>query len=317
MKIFLKKYHLHLMMAVFAFYFLMPLNTIAQELNCNVQVISQQIQGTNRSIFKTLQESVYEFLNNRNWTRHVYSYNERIECNVLINLSEPISSDEFRGSIQIQARRPVFNSTYNSVLLNIRDDNVRFRYVENEPLEFNETVHRSNLTSLLAYYAYIILGFDYDSYSLYGGTEYFEKAQKIVDNAQNATEPGWKPYEGSSYRNRYWLVYNLLDDMYRPVREFNYRYHRLGLDMMSEQTGQGRANIEEAFRLLREVYRQQPDPYMYLLQVVLDAKTDEIVNIFRAVESPPDERRRVHEILTEIDPSNIGKYDTILNPETL
>ncbi len=295
-----------------------PRQAIAQELNCNVQVVSQQIQGTNKRIFETLQQAIYEFMNNRSWTNHLYSFNERIECNILINLSEQISSDEFRGSLQVQSRRPVFNSTYNSVMLNLKDNDLRFRYVENEPLEFNETVHGSNLTAILAYYAYIILGFDYDSFSLDGGTEYLEKAEKIVNNAQNAVEPGWKAYEGNNYRNRYWLIQNLLDPNYAPVREFIYRYHRLGLDMMSgDRAGEGRANIARGFELLQDVYRKKPDPYLYLLQVLLDAKVDEFVNIFKAIESPPDERRRVHQILTEIDPANTRKYDPILNPETL
>lgn len=298
-------------------FFFLTLSIPAQELNCNVQIVTQQIQGTNKKIFETLQASIYEFMNNRSWTNHVYSYNERIECNIMINLTEQLSSDDFRGTIQVQSRRPVYNSTYNSVMLNIKDNDVRFRYVEFEPLEFNETSHGSNLTSLLAYYAYIIIGLDYDSFGFEGGTEYLQKAERIVINAQNAVEPGWKAYEGSNYRNRFWLIQNLLDENYSPVREFTYSYHRQGLDMLNDQAGEGRTNIASAFLLLQQVFRKKPDPYLYLIQVLFDAKSDEFINLFRAMESPPDERRRAHQILTEVDPANTSKYDRILNPESI
>jgi hypothetical protein len=186
--------------------------------------------------------------------------------------------------------------------------------VEFEPLDFNETVHTSNLTSVLAFYAYIIIGLDYDSYSPEGGTEYLQKAEKIVSNAQNAPEPGWKAFEGGGNRNRYWLIQNLLDESYGEIREFVYRYHRLGLDQFSDQINAGRSEIAESLMLLQNIYREKPDPYLFLLKVILDAKTDEFVNIFNAPEPPPDERRRVHLILTEIDPANQSKYDPILNP---
>jgi hypothetical protein len=287
----------------------------AQELLCNVQVVTQQIQGTNKQIFETLQNDLYEFMNNRKWTNHVYEYNERIECNIMINITEQISSDEFVGTMQVQSRRPTFHSTYNSVMLNFKDNNVKFRYVEFEPLEFSETEHRSNLVSMMAYYAYIILGFDYDSFGPDGGTEYFEKAERIVNNAQNATEPGWKAFEGSGNRNRYWLIKNLLDDQYSPARDFIYRYHRLGLDVMADNRIDGRAAIVESLRLLQGIYREKPDPYLFLLQVIFDAKSDELVNIFKSNEAPPDERRRTVEILDEIDPANRSKYDGILQAQ--
>lgn len=158
----------------------------AQELNCNVQVSAQQIQGSNRQVFENMQRDIYEFMNSTVWTNHVFSYAERIDCNILINLTEQISADEFSGTIQIQVRRPVYNTTYSATMLNFIDNNFRFRYVEFQPLEFDATTHRSNLVSVLAYYTYIILGFDYDSFSLFGGTEFFRMAEKIVTNAQNA-----------------------------------------------------------------------------------------------------------------------------------
>ena len=285
----------------------------AQELNCNVQVVTQQIQGTNKKIFQTLQAAIYEFVNTRTWTNNVYSYSERIECNILINLTDQISSDEFKGTIQVQARRPVYNTTYNSTVFNFIDNNFHIRYVEFEPLEFNETSYLSNLTSILAYYIYIIIGLDNDSFSFEGGSLCFEKAEAIVMNAQNAPYAGWKPYEGSGNRNRYWLVKNILDVEYSPVREFFYRYHRMGLDKLESATNEARIEIIEGLRLLQEVYRKKPDPYLFLLQIIFDAKADEFVNIFS--ESFTEEKGRVLKILKEIDPSNSRKYEKI-NSET-
>ncbi len=280
----------------------------AQELRCNVQVITNQIQGTNKQKFTTLQRDIYEFMNGRNWTNHVFSNQERIEANIMINLSEEISSDEFRGTIQIQSRRPIYNSSYKTVLFNYMDNNLHFRYTEHETLEFSENQHLSNLTSILAFYAYIIIGLDYDSFSLNGGTEYFQKAETIVSNAQNASERGWKSFE--SNRNRYWLASNLRDSKYAPVREFNYRYHRLGLDRMSERPAQARADIAESLFLLQKVYREKPDNFMHLLQVVFDTKSDEMINVFS--ESTPDEAQRVTTVLREVDPSNTPKYQRIM-----
>ena len=154
-----------------------------------------------------MQTAVYEFMNTRKWTEHVFSYDERIECNILINLTEQLSADEFKGTIQVQARRPVYNSSYNSVLLNFKDDDVQFKYVEYQTLEFNESTTPSNLTGLLAYYAYIILGLDYDTFSMEGGGQYFKKAETIVNKMQNSHAPGWKAFESKT--NRYWLIENI------------------------------------------------------------------------------------------------------------
>jgi len=289
---------------------LTPFLLRSQELRCNIQLVTQQIQGTNKQIFQTLQTAMYEFMNNRNWTNHVYEYNERIECTILINLTEQLGADEFKGTIHIQSSRPAYNSTYNTTMFNFQDNDFRFRYLEFEPLEFNEQTHLSNLTSVLAFYAYIIIGLDYDSFSLEGGTPYFQKAEAIVNNAQNVVEPGWKPYDGARNKNRYWMIKNILDDEYRPIRQFLYRYHRLGLDLMDSKVNEGRAEIAESIRLLQEVYRRKPDPYLFLLQLVFDAKANEFVNIFS--DSLPEEKRRVVTILREIDPANTAKYEKIM-----
>lgn len=283
---------------------------MAQELMCNVQVITQQIQGTNKQVFQTLQTSIYEFMNNTSWTNHKFEVDERIECTMLFNIKEQVSVDEFKGTLQIQSRRPVFNSSFNSVVLNYVDNDIQFKYVEFQPLEFSETSHLSNLTSLLAFYAYFIIGMDYDTYSFEGGTPFFEAAEKIVNNAQNAPERGWRAMESTSRRNRYWLINNILNEDFSPLREFVYKYHRLGLDMMYEKTNEARANIAEYLRLLQKISREKPDPFMFYLQVVLDAKTDELVNIFR--ESFQEEKTRVYALLNEIDPSHGSKYEQMM-----
>jgi hypothetical protein len=282
---------------------------LSQELNCNVQVSAQKIQGSNRQVFINMQRDIFEFMNNTVWTNMVISYAERIDCNILINLTDQLSADEFKGTIQVQLRRPVYNTTYNTTMLNFIDNNFQFRYVEFQPLEFDPSTHRSNLVSVLAYYAYIIIGIDTDSFAPEGGTEFFQIAEKIVTNAQNAPEPGWKPYDGSRNRNRYWLVKNILDKEYAGVRKFLYEYHINALDKMESRTGEARTNIVESLRLIQETYRRKPDPYMYFLQVILDAKSDEIVNIF--TEAFPEEKGRVVEILSEIDPANKSKYQKI------
>lgn len=293
---------------------LLPHAGFSQELNCNVQISAQRIQGSNRQVFETMQRDIYEFMNNSVWTNHVYSYAERIDCNILINLSDQLSADEFRGTIQVQVRRPVYNTTYNSTLLNFIDNSFQFRYVEFQPLEFDPATHRSNLVSVLAYYTYLILGFDYDSFSPEGGTEFFQMAEKIVNNAQNAPEQGWKPYDGSRNRNRYWLVKNILDKEYEGVRKFIYDYDINGLDKMESRLSEARTNIVESLRLMQEVYRRKPDPFMYFVQIVMESKSDELINIFS--EAFPEEKSRVVQILTEIDPANKAKYEKIASSST-
>lgn len=291
------------------FLVLIPGVIFSQELNCNIQISAQKIQGSNRQVFETMQRDIYEFMNNTVWTNNVYSYSERIDCNVLINISEQLSADEFKGTIQIQLRRPVFNTTYNSTILNFIDNNFQFDYVEFQPLEFDPTTHRSNLVSVLAYYVYIILGFDYDSFAPFGGTEFFQMAEKIVTNAQNAPEAGWKPYDGSRNRNRYWLVKNILDKEYEEIRQFIYEYDIRGLDKMESSVSEARTSMAQSLILLQDVYRRKPDPYMYYFQIVLDSKSEEFINIFS--EAFPEEKSRVVQILTEIDPSNKTKYEDI------
>ncbi len=277
-----------------------------QEFRCNVSVSSSRIEGTYKQIFESLRTDMYEFMNNRKWSDNVFTIDERIECNMFLQITEQVSADEFKGTLQVQLNRPVFNSSYDSPILNIKDNDIQFRYVEFQPLEFDETSNTNPLTNLLAYYAYVLLGFDYDTYSPLGGTNYFLKARDIVNRSQNAREKGWRAFEGNY--NRFWLIENLTNKAYGPFRELMYRYHRLGLDVMADKPDIGRAEIADALINMQRVYRTKPDTYIN--RIFFDAKSDEIVNIFS--KGSTDEKSRVMNILTECDPSNSGKYQKIM-----
>lgn len=279
----------------------------AQEFQCAVQVVSSQIQSSNKKVFETLQTSIMEFMNNQKWTNDKFAPEERIDCNIMINISEMISIDEFRGTFQIQARRPVYNTNYYTVLFNHQDQDFHFKYVEFEPLIYNPNNFDSNLIAVLAYYANIVLGLDYDSFKNNGGTPYFQEAERIVNRAQSAREGGWKSFEGQ--RNRYWLVENILNEYHRPLRQCMYQYHRKGLDRMGDKVEEGRAEIVKALELTRKVHRQRPSSFF--TQVFFTAKADELVKIFE--ESFSMEKGRVVEILLEVDPPNSKKYEKILS----
>lgn len=277
----------------------------SQELNARVQVSAQQVQGSaNKEVFRTLQKSLYEFINNRRWSGHSFAPEERIECTFQINITEQTSTDNYKATMQIQSNRPVYGTNLNTVLLNFRDLDLQFQYVEHQALEFNETTHGNNLTSVIAYWVYVIMGMDYDSFAMKGGTEFFAKAENIVNNAQNAQEKGWKAFDGQ--KNRYWIIQNIMDSKYSPIRDWMYQYHRQGLDRMAAKVTQGRTKIADSFKLLQKVYREKPSPYMPYLQLIFDAKADEFINVFS--EGPPDEINRVYNILVEINPANITKY---------
>ena len=277
----------------------------AQELFCNVQVNASQIQTSDRKVFQTLQTAIYEFVNNTKWTDASVKNEERIECTFLINIKEKVSNDEYKASIQIQSTRPIYGTSYKSTMINYLDNNFRFRYLEYQSLEFNENTNLSNLTSVLAYYVYIVLGLDFDTFSEYGGAPYYIKAQNIVNNAQNAREIGWKAFE--SDKNRYWLVHDLLDTRYEEIHNCYYRYHRVGMDMLSEKTEDGRYDITEALEELRGIYRDNPSAF--ILKIFFDAKADEIIKIYS--EAFPNEQARIVKLLTEIDPANSTKYQAI------
>ena len=277
----------------------------SQELLCNVRVNSSQIQTSDRKVFQTMQTEIYEFINNRIWTTSNFQNEERIECTFVINVSKKISSDEYEASLQIQSTRPVYGTSFKTPLFNYLDNNFRFKYLEYQSLEFSESTHMSNLTSVLAFYVNIILGLDFASFSEYGGNEYFSIAQRIVNNAQNTPEPGWKAFE--SDKNRYWLVNDLLDQRYEDFHTSFYRYHRLGLDFLGEEPDDARFEITESIEGLKSIYRNNSSAF--ILKIFFDAKTDEIVNIYS--EAFPNEKARIVKTLLEIDPSNSTKYQLI------
>ena len=278
---------------------------VSQELNCQVQIVSDQIAGTDKRVFDAMKTAIYEFMNNRKWTNETFKPEERIDCSILINMTEKIGSDEFKGTLQIQSRRPIFKTSYNSVLLNYNDNDVTFKFQDNQPLEFVENTYTSNLASILGYYAYLVIGLDYDSYSLNGGTPYLQKCLAVVNNAQNSGYAGWKAFD--SDKNRYWIINNMLDASFVSLRECMYNYHRKGLDVMADNKEAGRAVILESLVNLKKVH--QIKPLSFSLQVFFISKADEIVNIFSGAFS--DEKSKIVNLLNEIDPTNSNKYTKI------
>jgi hypothetical protein len=277
----------------------------AQELICNIRVNANQIQTSDKKIFNSLQSDLYEFVNNTKWTNTNFQSEERIECSILINISKMISNDEFEGSIQIQSTRPIYGTSYKSTLFNYQDNNFRFNYLEFQALEFTENTHLSNLTSVIGFYINIIIGLDFATFSEDGGMEYFGKAQKIVSNAQNAPQKGWKAFE--SDRNRYWLAHDLADPRYSDYQRTLYAYHRLGLDKLAEEPDDARYEITESLESLKSVFRENPSAF--ILKLFFDAKSDEITKIYS--EAFPNEQARIVNVLTEIDPTNSSKYQGI------
>ncbi len=285
----------------------------AQELRCNLSLNTSKIQGTNQSVFNTLQKDLRDFINNTAWTNNRFASDERIECNFFLTITEQLTASEFKGTLQVQLSRPVYGTTFNTPVLNFQDNEISFTYIEYDPIQFNEQTYTSALSSIFAFYCYIILGLDYDSFALNGGTEWLKKAEHIVINAQNANEKGWRPYDGSR-NNRYWMIENMLNYKYGPERSAYYKYHRLGLDVMSSRISEGRDAVTEALLDIQRVYRDRPDTYLFFLKLFFDAKADEIVNIY--LEAPEQERLRVYQILMEVDKLNEKKYTKLKEQTT-
>lgn len=286
----------------------------AQELKCSVQVLFDRVEGIGGSdvnVYQTLKTSVFEFMNYTRWTQDIIQDNERIECSILINIEERDPNDlfNFRASIQVQSRRPIHKTEYSSILLNHKDKDVQFRYAPGDPFIYTDNGFTSNLTSILAYYSYMILGYDYDSYALNGGTQYFQKAQTVVTNVPDGFA-GWKAYEDKKIPdNRYWLVDNVLSPNFALMREVIYKYHRLGMDVMATNKENGRKVIIECYETLKKVAKNRPNSFN--MQVFFNAKADEAVNIFS--QATPDEKNKVVDILTSINATNSNKYQKILS----
>jgi hypothetical protein len=279
----------------------------AQDIDCQITVSAPQVAGTDRNVYTSLQQALYEFINNRKWTNRTFHMEERVPMTIMINISDRLGSEDFKATLNLVLSRPVLNTAYNTVLVNYIEKDFQFRYVEHQPLDFMEGTYSSNLTSTVAFYIYMFLGIEFDSFSPQGGTPYYEKAQSIVNAAQNAQEPGWKGYE--SDKNKYWLVENYTNPSNNALRDYLYKFHRLGLDQMYDKLDLGRNSISESINDLKSIYDSKPN--LMALQLVLDAKRDEFVNVFSDQRVSPMEKVAVQNILKEIDPANSSKYNAI------
>ena len=278
----------------------------SQEIYCDVQINTQQVEGTDKKVFETLRTAMFEFINNRKWTSYSVSIGERIECTILINVTARLSSDEFQADLNMALKRPIHNSAYNSTTLNYIDKDFKFTYVEYQPLDFIENTFTSNLTSVIAYYIYLFLGLDFDSFTLYGGSQFYEKAENIVNAAQSSGYTGWKSFE--SQKNRFWMVENLTNPSYQPIRKFMYEYHRLGLDVMYGDANKGRAAILKSLDYLEQIKDSWPN--LFFLQLIIEAKNDEFINVFS--EGSSTEKTRAMNILKKLDPANASRYEEIM-----
>ena len=280
-----------------------------QELRCTVTINSDQVQGTNKEVFNTLKQSIEEFVNTSRWTNMTFQEKERIECSMLL-VVKGVQDGVFDCEFTCQSRRPVFGTSYSSPTLNFKDDDFVFTYQEYDRLDYQQSMFTTNLTALLAYYCYLIIGHDMDSFSKLGGTPYFQTCENIVTAAQsasldNAEIVGWKAFE--SNRNRYALINNLMDEAFKKYRIYYYDYHRHGLDEMVTNVANARARIAKDIKALKEAYNARPATYV--VNAFLDAKSDELVNIFKKGTS--EEKKLVYDLLMDIDPTRQGTYDDI------
>ena len=282
----------------------------AQELRCTVTINSDQVQGSNKEMFTTLKESIEEFVNNTKWTNHTFQDKERIECSMMLVVKSVSDNNILDCEFTCQSRRPVFGTSYASPILNFQDNTFSFAYQEFDRMDFQQSTFTSNLTALIAYYCYLIIGYDMDSFARLGGTPYFQTCENIVTAAQSASleeseAKGWKAFD--SKRNRYAVVNNLMDEAFKPYRTFFYEYHRLGLDEMINNVANARARIANGLPILKEANRARPATF--LVTTFLDAKNDELVNIFTRGTS--EEKKMVYELLTDLDPTRQSIYDNI------
>ncbi|MFM6954613.1 MAG: DUF4835 family protein [Sphingobacteriaceae bacterium] len=278
----------------------------AQDLNARVQILSPKIQSANKRVLEVLQTTISDFLNGRKWSLDGFKPQERIDCTWIITITDwDGSSPNFKAEAQLLSSRPVYNTAYNSTILNITDKEFDFYYTEGQALEFTEQSYTGNLSSLLAFYANVLVGLDYDSFSKLGGTPYFTKAQNIVSNAQNANYKGWKGFE--SLRNRYWLSENLSNKSFLPIREGYYTYHRLGLDELAENPTTGR---DALLNLLPELQKaDQLKQGAMLTQVFFTAKADELVNTLLGANA--SDKVKAYQLLVQLDPANSSKYEAL------
>jgi len=285
--------------------FVMTLNLSAQEFLCTIGIQSQKIEGVDKSVFDAMKTSMFEFMNNRKWSSYNLKMEERIECTMVFTFDNVVGGDEFSGSVNIVLQRPIYNTDYESPVINMIDKDIHFRYVPFQTMEFAENSYTSSLTSILAYYAYLMLGLDFDTYSLYGGSEFYDKAQTVVDAAQSAPEKGWQAFEGPKNRNQ--LVAGLQNSSYQALRMFLYEYHRRGLDLMSEDKEAARATMSKSLRHFKSVNDKRPG--LYPMQIFVESKRNEIINIFG--KATPAEKTAMINIMKDVDPANSSLYEDV------
>ncbi|MEM6377213.1 MAG: DUF4835 family protein [Bacteroidota bacterium] len=280
--------------------------TFAQEFNFNVRVNTQKLQTVDPQVFETLSQTIRDFMNNTQWTDENFAVEERIECNLILTVQEEINPTTFKADLAIQSSRPIYNSSEQTIMLNHLDQDLEFSYEQYQPLEFSVNVFNDNLSSVLSFYAYIILGMDFDSFSLYGGEPYFQIAQDILNSTpQNGVFRGWRSMDGN--QNRFWMIENILSPRVRPYRETMYNYHRYGLDVMAENPDQGRAIITQYLDNIQDVYQNYPNSM--ILQMFLNSKSKEIIEIFkRGISTEKDKAIR---IMSRIDATNASEYRQI------
>lgn len=285
---------------------LLATSTFAQELNCVVNINATQVQTSDRGIFRDMKNAIEQFMNTRKWTNDAFKSHEKINCSMLMTITSPSINGTFEASVQVQSARPIYNTNYSSLVFNFADREWLFEYVESMPLEYNDNTFSSNLTSMLALYAYLIIGVDYDTFSELGGTPYFQRAQQVVNNAQQANRPGWNAL--GTNRSRYWIVENYNNGQMTDVRKGMYSYHRLALDNFDKEPDKGREIILKALRDIKKV--RDINPSGILVISFLDAKGKEIANIFSS--GNLQQRREAYDIVTAIDPSNRSAYDKMI-----
>lgn len=287
-----------------------PLMVQAQEIQARFSIVAAKISTqVNKNIFQTLQGALNSFINNRKWTNDVFQANEKIQCNFLLNIEQELGNNVYKAKLTIQAARPVYNTSYDSPIMNFIDDNVTFRYVEFQPIEFNENRVQgndpvaANLTAVLAYYINIILGLDYDSYSLKGGDLYFQKAWNIVNNAPEGRDvSGWKSFD--NLRNRYWLAENLNNNRFALIHDALYAYYRKGMDVFQENEEEGRNGILSCLNYLNTINNDNANSM--IIQFFFQGKSTEIVNVFK--KASPDIRKRALDLLSKLDITNSNAY---------
>lgn len=279
----------------------------AQEINCTVTINSDQIEGSNKQVYETMKSAIEEYMNQNRWTNMTFAEHEKIECSMMI-IVKSVADNMYTCEMTLQSRRPVYGTTYTTPLLNFVDKNFNFTYQEYDRIEYQQNTFTTSLTAMLAYYCYLIIGHDLDSYQRLGGTPAFTACEEIVNACQSASmeqteQKGWLAFD--SNRNRYALINNLLDEAFKKYRNYYYEYHRLGLDEMSGNVTNGRARIAEGMPVLKEAYRARPATYV--INTFLDAKADELVDIFK--KGTAKEKKDVYELLIDIDPTRQTTYD--------